>query len=281
MTRRNKNGSLQPMQVTADYQKMLKRVFDLRRTRNPAYSLRSFARDLKLSPASLSKVLSHQQGLSTLKAKQIASDLQLETREQSRFVDSVVATHSRSETDRKKAEIRLLQYQQETKPEIEEGAFRVISDWYHLAIVELTRVEGFQPHATWIADTLGISEAEAQRAVERLLSLELLKWEGDRLIDAQGFAATASDKQSEAIRNFHHQVLRKAIESIEGQSMENRDLSAIVLAFPKSEIPSVKKWIKTFRRNVDARITSSKKKPDSVYALAIQFFELSSSKEKR
>ena len=53
-------------------------------------------------------------------------------------------------------------------------AFQVISDWYHLAIVELANTPDFRGEPYGIARSLGISVVEARAALERLLRLGML-----------------------------------------------------------------------------------------------------------
>jgi hypothetical protein len=57
--------------------------------------------------------------------------------------------------------------------------FRTLSDWYHLPILELTNVSSFELTPVSAAKALGISTAEAEAAIERLLRLELLEASSD------------------------------------------------------------------------------------------------------
>ena len=51
-----------------------------------------------------------------------------------------------------------------------QDVFSYMSDWYHLAILELTFVKGFKSEAKWMSRRLGISEAEVKPAVDRLFA---------------------------------------------------------------------------------------------------------------
>ena len=93
-----------------DYRVQLRRELNRRRYANPYYSLRAFARDLKIAPSRLSEIFNHKQGLSRKAALKIADILGYigETREY--FLDSVTAQHARSKIDRQSARIRLGRY---------------------------------------------------------------------------------------------------------------------------------------------------------------------------
>lgn len=258
------------------YQVVLRKIYDERKGRNPYYSLRSFARDLSLSPASLSRLFSARQGLSPSRARQLADLLQLKESQRMIFIDSATAQHSRSETERKKATRRLAERERAEKPILEDDSFRVISDWYHVAILELTYLETFQSEPRWIAERLGIPENDAIDAIERLLAMGLLKKEGNRLVDVRGYMTAGGGSQpSEPIRHFHRQIIGKALRSVDDQSIVERDLSATVISVSTEDLPEMRKFIQSFRRKFSVRITDSKRPPNAVYALSVQLFNLS------
>ena len=65
------------MQREFDYRKALAKELKERQLRNPGYSLRSFARDLGLSPAALSQVMSGKRHFSKGNAEKVISALSL------------------------------------------------------------------------------------------------------------------------------------------------------------------------------------------------------------
>ena len=90
------------------YIKLLLDEFNERRKRREFYSQNAFARDLGLSPARLSQILSQKSGLSTRVAVSIAKTLGFDEKQTSLFVDSVISTHSRSLLERERARKRLM-----------------------------------------------------------------------------------------------------------------------------------------------------------------------------
>jgi plasmid maintenance system antidote protein VapI len=71
-----------------------------RKLANSSYSLRAFARDLKISPQQLSNVLSGRRGLSVPVAERIAAKLGLSVHEAEIFVESFRAKFSISPAQR-------------------------------------------------------------------------------------------------------------------------------------------------------------------------------------
>ena len=68
---------------------IIKEEFSKRVTRNSSYSLRAFARDLGVSPASLSCFLNQKKGISEKKATDIAGRLDLNLSKKEQFIISV------------------------------------------------------------------------------------------------------------------------------------------------------------------------------------------------
>jgi uncharacterized protein (TIGR02147 family) len=131
------------MQENPDYRNLLKEELGKRQKRNPTYSLRSFARDLKMSAASLSKILGNKQGVSSPKAIEISKLLKLGPSETELFCTSVESNHARAKVNRIGA-LEKLNSEPLREIDLSLDYFRIISDWHHYAILELSEAKGFQ-----------------------------------------------------------------------------------------------------------------------------------------
>ncbi|HVK62126.1 MAG TPA: TIGR02147 family protein, partial [Bdellovibrionales bacterium] len=166
-----------------DYRVYLKGVLEQRLRDNARYSLRAFARDLQVTPARLSEILNRKKGLSLEAATLMAKRLSLSEQETRFFCDLVQMADARSASAKKVAEIRIdREIQSQNFNTIQLDVFKVISDWHHFAILELTLVDGFRSDSAWIAKKLGISAHEVKAAIDRLVTLELLELKGKRLV---------------------------------------------------------------------------------------------------
>ncbi len=76
--------------LDAYYRQLLVSEFEKRKTRNPRYSLRAFARTLNLDNGFLSKLLSGKTMLSIDLADQLTKRLQLSKEERSEFIVSAI-----------------------------------------------------------------------------------------------------------------------------------------------------------------------------------------------
>ena len=192
------------------------------------------------------------------------------------FCGMVQAQHGRNKTSRMIAETRLakLQYNPEAVS-LQLDAFQVISDWYHLAILQLVQLKGFSSDPKWIAKSLGIHPKEVEAGVQRLLRLELLSRDAHGKLTAESEMVFAPDGiPSEAIRKFHQQVLQKAMDAVTTQTVDERYLNTTVLPVRSKDLPKAKEKIKAFHREFDREFTPKAGEADHVYALAIQFFSV-------
>lgn len=257
------------------YRAYLQREFSSRTRRNGSYSLRAFARDLAIPASKLSEVLSGRCGLSAKSASRIAGKLQLTPAETDLFVTLVECEHNRSQAGKTAARARLNALQaQDQFSELGLDRFRIISDWQHFAILELTHVADFQSDPKWIALKLGISETDAATAIARLLEFGLLERDHNgSLKDAQADLATPSGIPSRELREHHSQILHKADEALEKYPIQERDFSAITMAIDPEKMEEARNYLKEFRRMFCKDIQSSKNKR-RVYCLGIQFFPM-------
>lgn len=257
-----------------DFRLILKEELATRCRQNPRYSLRAFARDLKLAPSRLSEVISGKQGLSRSVAERIAVILGYNLQEKERFCDLVESMHARSRKEREVAKVRLRKHQlQTTEFQLQLDVFKAIADWYHFGILELLNLQGFKSDPKWIAKRLAISEFEAQLAVDRLARLELIKVKGNKIIPTHSQGQVVGDMPSDGLKKLHTQLLAKAQESIFLQTLDQREYRSAIMAIDTKMIPEAKKAIREFEYKFCMNMDEAKKK-DGVYCLAIQFFDL-------
>ncbi len=234
------------MQTSFDHEKVsdfLGAEFASRKQRNKSYSLRAFARDLELSPSRLSEVLKGEQGLSEKSADTIAERLKLKPRVREFWKDLILAESSRSGRVRELAAVRLDERRkQERFRVLREEQFNVVSNWYHLAVLELVQIEEFQKQPlagieTWISERIGIPRAVATEALARLKSLDMLTRDktGRWIAHPEAFGVFP-ETPSAYVRKYHRQLLEMHITSLLEDPMDERELISMILALPKAKL---------------------------------------------
>ena len=152
-------------------------------------------------------------------------------------------------------------------------AANVISDWYHYAILELTRLENFKPDSRWIARVLGITADEVNLALTRLTRLGLLEMaDRHRWIDKSGDTTTTLAEFSQAaVERLSEQVRLLMLGAMEAARPGRLEHSSTTLALSTARLPSVLERIARFRRELTALLEQDPVL-DDVYQLEISFF---------
>lgn len=253
----------------------LKEELARRMRANPRYSQRAFARQLGISPGELSEVMNGKRHLSLKSALKIAKQLQLSPVEAQHLVQLTQVEKSRS-----LAGSSLLEPEAHTplhERQISIDLFRVVSDWYCFAILNFADCEDFSWKPEWIARRLGISVPEAKLALERLERVGLI----ERLDPSgrtplyrvvQDYVLSPAGIPSEAIRNYHRQILALAEQALETQDLAERELTGVGFAIDPKHLPALKKEISDFQDKMAAKYSKGRCK--EVYHLETALFRL-------
>jgi len=249
--------------------------------KNSRYSLRSFARALGFNSAVISQVLSGKRVPSPKTAKKIAQGLGLSPEQEHDFFASLAEVQRARGLQRLSPVFKKLSASdislQGPPLDLSIEAFRIISDWYHYAILELSCTEGFHSDANWIAIQLDITPLEAKLAIERLLKLGLLEEKNGRLSKTNERVTTA-DKHltTPGLRKYQKQLLEKAIESLENDPIEIRSMSSMTMSVDPKNIPLAKKLIDECAKQISALLRNGKQ--EEVYQLQMSLYPLQKKK---
>ena len=273
------------MEYTSSYAEILKQELARRSQKNPAYSLRSFARALQVSPGSLSLVLSEKRIPSAKLTKKLLDVLGLPPDREALFLESLTEAQKGRRLQRANTFLKALQKHSKAKgkkalaeaKELQLDLFQVIGDWHHFAIMMLVETEGAQTDPKWMAKELGITQLEALLAVDRMVRLGILKRKGDKLTVDQAYLTTA-DKNitTPALRKLQKQVLEKAIHSLENDPIEERSTTAVTMAIDPARLPQAKKMIDEFNQTLCEFLEGGERK--QVYQLGVSLYPLQKKK---
>jgi uncharacterized protein (TIGR02147 family) len=157
---------------------------------------------------------------------------------------------------------------------LDDKKFDVISNWYHFAIRQMTRLKGFQNDPHWIAKNLkfSITEKQIKNAIQTLLELDLIKENRGKLTKTQTKIGTTNDVPSEALRRFHEQALDNAKKSIRETDLSLRELRAATIVLKEDKLPKAKELIREFSDEFIKLMDTDD--GDNVYQMNIQLFPL-------
>lgn len=230
-----------------------------RRARNPAYSLRAFARDVGVSPAALSQYLNRKRELSNKNRQSIIQRLSLSPAQAQSFTGKLTRTSKPFSVT-------------QSHDVLGEEEFQLISDWISVAIMNLARLKDNVGDPQWIADRLGVAIHEAREAYERLLRFGLIKLSGHRMQRTARPFVTSTDVPSAAIRRFHGGLLRRAESALLNLPVSERDITAITMPTDPAKLKEAKKILQRTRHRISKLLDSAE--ATEVFVLAMQLFPI-------
>ncbi len=257
-----------------DYRQFLKGWLSAKIARNSRYSLRGMAQQLGVNPTYLSQVIRKKRNLSLQMAERIVSPLGLQGSEKNYFFCLVQAENAPS-LEIKDSYLRQASSLSPKGPiqRLDIDAFKAISQWHHIALLEMSELTHFKWSIPMIAKELKLHPYEVTEAIERLLRLNLLKQTSPGIYKKTYSAGVfASDKANEALRGFHRQLMEKAIDSLPKSNTE-KYVGSQTIAVDPSQMEQAKQIIREFKSKMSVLFEKSSQKT-KVYTLLINFFEL-------
>jgi uncharacterized protein (TIGR02147 family) len=242
---------------------MLLKELTHRQTRNSAYSLRAFARDLNVGATTLSDVLADKRNFSKTNLKKVMEKMMLSPVEK-----DILEKQNTDKSVRTSAEIE--------RTHLSDDTFHLIADWYYLAILNLAKIphnKGANP--AWTAKRLGIKMDQAEEALKRLLRLELIKKTRHQIFRTSKPLTTSNDIPSEAIRKHHNQNLLLAEKSLHNDPIAVRDFGSVTMSVNLENLPRAKEILFKTRKKIAALLEEGP--VSEVYTLSFQLFPLTQS----
>lgn len=257
-------------------------LFAEKKSRHPNFSLRGWAKQLRLkNPAILSRVLRGDRAVTAQLLAQIEDTLELSPEER-RYLNLLVLYSKSKSVSEKKVLSNALSalHPKGNFTPLSLDTFRVISDWYHTAILEMMNLKGFNESPDWIAAQLGgeVNSGVVKAALGRLIRLNLVVRDSSGKLkrNVNGQLRIGGKEKSQAVRAYHRQLITKALDAIEGQTLEQRYLTANTVTLSSKALSEVKALVD----ECHAKITSLAADGDGdyTYQVNIQMFQLTGDK---
>jgi uncharacterized protein (TIGR02147 family) len=193
------------------------------------------------------------------------------------FVVLVAFTQATTSEERAECYQRLTRfrrYRRAQKLELAEAAYH--STWYLPAIRELCLSTHFQDDPDWIAGALQppIKPAEAKQALETLLELGLLhRDESGTLRVKSRVVSTGAETIGMHIRNYHEEMMARAVAAMELVPAAERDISSLTLCVDAAGLSRLKERLADLRREL-VELCESRASANRVVQINLQLFPL-------
>ncbi len=153
--------------------------------------------------------------------------------------------------------------------------FNVVNDWYVMVIKVLASTPDFSEDPQVISQKLRkkVSAAQVKKALALLEETRLLIRDSEtgKLKPSMDRTETTHEIISEAIRQNHKSMMKRAVESVEEQTVEQRQLNSLSFQFNPKSLPKAKAKILNFIKEFNEEFNSDQS--NQVYQLNVQLFE--------
>lgn len=154
---------------------------------------------------------------------------------------------------------------------IENAKLVEVLEWYHLAILELVSVKGFQANAAWVAEHLAITEDQAQRALNELTEQKVLVQDENGIWKSQISNHSLCSKTFPRVQAVKKDLYGRALEAL-GENQGSH--SSIVVSVSESRYHEAVEKIARFRRELMQFLQEPEEK-EKVYQLLVSLSPVS------
>lgn len=257
--------------------KLLKTYFERKKAARPGFTLRNFAKILKVAPSFASRLLTGQKAIPLSRLDELAEVLELDPtalRHLKRaLVEETLKIHGLDVEE-------LLDIQATKKYQLApKSQFSVLNPWYHIAIMDLTTCSNFKKDNDWIAKRLKISKYQVEESIRLLIQQGLLSETKKGYTKVKEKIRLSLNESNIEIRKFHAQMIEKAKEELlkntTKASFDRREISGITIAANPKNIAKARQRLVEALHEV-AEIISEGECTD-LFQLNTQLFSLLSS----
>lgn len=261
------------------YREYLNDFYCAKKKSNPSNSFRFFAKKAGLLSGNYLKlVMDGERNLTHKTVLKFIKGLNLNEWEGLYFENLVFFNQTKDENEKafyfKNMELARIQNSQVL---LTKDQYEVLANWHPLAIKELGLLSNFQLSSRWIASKLDhkITPQQAKEALELLKRLGLIQIDhkAGKIHSTHQTMNTPDVDTSGPVATFHTSSLKLALDSIEQQTVDQRCLSALIVAVQKKDLPEAFKKIHKFVKEMNSFFTKGRHY-DSVYQLSLQLFRM-------
>lgn len=266
-----------------DFRAYLRAMIEHLKATRPQFSYRYFSRLAGFSsPNFLKLVADGTRNLSPQSIAKFARGLGLDQREQDTFETLVLLGQARTDAERNRYYARLRKRSSgSSATRLEDAQYEVYSLPYALTIREMLLLPDFVEDPAWIGRRLRpkVSATDVKTALLLLEEIGLIvRNEAGVLKPASTKISTGPRVRSLGVRNYHRSMLETAAASLDGVSVEKRDITALTLALTPAQYEEIRARIETFRREL-LDLVEDPHAPDNrgdreIYQLGFQLFPM-------
>lgn len=264
-----------------DYRLFLQDWFAYQKATTHGFSVRAVARAADISESYLSMALSGERSLSTTKLDKLMRCLGFDSSAQSYlgWLHTIVEAEDEGERLEALKKIqRFSQYRVLNSMEIE--TYEYLTNWYYVAIREMSALPEFQLDPKWIRARLKkkLTLKEIRAAVEFLVCNGFIELdEAGKCKRPSKVVHGKTGVLRPALTKFHREMLSQACDSIETTASELRHITAHTAAIPLENVERAKNILDEARKQIISLGASETSGTSEVYHFGFLAFPVSKS----
>lgn len=262
--------------VYLDYRAFLDDYCRWRRSTDPGFSQRTFAREAGLPASSsslLPAVIKGRRNLSQNLRVKFAKALDLPERENQYFDLLVQFNQAKGMTEKNFFFLQLSKFRSSRAHILHESQFEFFSKWYYGAVRNFFSMETRERNPAVIASRLfpEITPAQVEDAIRLLLDLGMIKRTANGYMVTERHISTPKDVQAKAARENLLELTRMSMEILEQTPPDQRQYNALMFTVSKQGFGTVKDRIRSFLEEL-REILDRDHDEDRIYSLTLQLF---------
>ena len=268
-----------------DHVMYMKDMVEYLKKESKVFSFRYFAKKSGFaSQSALKFFLDGKRNLTSDSILKVAKGFQLDSTE-SKYFENLVKLNQESSNEKKTQYFeQMLKVQKKKNIRLSSSdQYEYFSKWYNPVVRELVRCKDFQGDPKWIARRIFpmISVIEARESLRLLERLGMIQKDvTGKYIQSDRAVTTEREILSMVARNFHREMGKQAIDSLDAVPKDRRDFSGITFGLPSHMVQKLKDKLNEFREELNSTLGSLDEETDEVYHLNIQLFPLTKKEKK-
>ncbi len=253
--------------------KALNFYFEGAKTKNAAFSLRSFAKFLDIPAGNLSQFLTGKRRFSPDTIKALAAKITDSPEQRKNLLDEINAAELEA---LKKVKVSSTSDYEASTLTVEE--FCDLDEWYYYAVRTLLSLKKPKYEIEWISQQLGITLTQADKALKLLFKYRLIELASDgRIVRTKKHLttpdSTKKDPKTHAVKmKLHEQHLKHALDSIHNHDVSKRDITWVNIPANPEKLDRARELIRKFQDDMLALLEDED--PTVIYRLTVQLCPL-------
>lgn len=241
--------------MSTDLKSLLEQEFTTRKIKNTRYSLRSFARNLKIDPTSLLRIMNGERVPSPETARKILENIGMDPVE----IDQIIEASDGLKPIRKNNRLLQNAFDHET--------FEKVFASQHVLVLAALRLEDLTPEELQekICKKLVLTQEHYAEIVEDLVSVGALAKAGEKIkVVFKNKSTVPLPLTSQKRRAIQQEFLQMASQAIDDVPFDARENATLTLSVNRSDLDKVKEILKEARTKINTLCESNNKR-DAIY----------------